>query len=548
MYQNILIFFKICSLLFFFLLALTAQAGFRSINYNIEVNETHLDIGLCTTDQFSTSTEIQLPILLGHSNNNLDLSIETNINGKTKILHVDYDYLTLNHTAGDKICIKYKLHNPHYPQKHLFYIEKNSFFINGLNVLASINSEQDIRVTIKFYNWQEQIISNLKYNNSQKQTFNWVGKKDDLLKSYFISGNFFLIQDKKSQINIITSKNLKKDFINKLINYLSNITVGCKNFFSTKGNSYLPPNNTFILIGEENPLFSTQGIAQRGNSFSYQVITSNDLYNNNFTNELKLSLTHEYLHQWIGLYLTGKTLQDSSWFFEGMVDYYAAKLNYVFDLYDSNSFFEFYNNVLREYYSFNFDKIEINDLPQQIPIYDLLEYRIGFLLSSIIDNKLSLASINYNLDFFIKNIINTEKFFILKDFLKKIKDSTHLDLTQLINEVLYKPDRNLLKFLPSKICIQDNTNCRKLKLIGISVPEYGFDIFTSLKYQKLTGVKLDSYAYKQGLRNKETIKAFIKYPKNDQFYLELISNSNNTKKLNVYPIYKTIKIPQYIKN
>ncbi|NBO23610.1 hypothetical protein EBU94_09780, partial [bacterium] len=83
MYQNILIFFKICSLLFFFLLALTAQAGFRSINYNIEVNETHLDIGLCTTDQFSTSTEIQLPILLGHSNNNLDLSIETNINGKT---------------------------------------------------------------------------------------------------------------------------------------------------------------------------------------------------------------------------------------------------------------------------------------------------------------------------------------------------------------------------------------------------------------------------------------------------------------------------------
>jgi hypothetical protein len=132
--------------------------------------------------------------------------------------------------------------------------------------------------------------------------------------------------------------------------------------------------------------------------------------------------------------------------------------------------------------------------------------------------------------------------------LKKIKDSTHLDLTQLINEVLYKPDRNLLKFLPSKICIQDNTNCRKLKLIGISVPEYGFDIFTSLKYQKLTGVKLDSYAYKQGLRNKEAIKAFIKYPKNDQFYLELISNSNNTKKLNVYPIYKTIKIPQYIKN
>lgn len=79
-------------------------------------------------------------------------------------------------------------------------------------------------------------------------------------------------------------------------------------------------------------------------------------------------------------------------------------------------------------------------------------------------------------------------------------------------------------------------------------PDYEFDIFNSLKYFKVKGIKPDSVAYKKGLRNEQDIKSFIKYPKNDQIYLEIASDINKTKKFNIYPIYKIIKLPQYVSN
>lgn len=303
----------------------------------------------------------------------------------------------------------------------MFYVKKDGFFINGLNALASVNSEQDVKINLKFHNWQDQIISNFKKNNSQKHTFNWAGKKDDLLQSFFISDGYFLTEDKKSQINIIAPKNWNKDFINKVIKYLSKITIKCNKFFTAQDHAFLPTNNSFILIEQENSLFGTEGVAQQGSNFSYQVIASSDLYNNNFTNELKHTLIHEYLHQWIGLKLKAEVPQDSRWFFEGAVDYYSAKLGYISGFYDSDGFFKFYNNNLREYYAYNFDKAEISEMTRQTPIYDLLEYKIGFLLSSIIDNELSKMNPKYNLDFFIKNIVNEEKNFDLKEFFKKNK-------------------------------------------------------------------------------------------------------------------------------
>ncbi|RTK92138.1 MAG: hypothetical protein EKK61_06030 [Rickettsiales bacterium] len=517
-----------------------AHAEFKKINYDIIFFPDHLLLKMCTIDQASDSTEIKLPQLFFTNAYKNVFTVETYIGNIKNILNPEYDYILLHHNAGDKICIQYKLDSMSSQGKHLFDIEQENFFFITEYVLALVEYKGQAQINFLFHNYDQPIISSLNINSSFNQSFSIVDKYNNLVKSFFIS-NYQSVKLVENDY-IFFPSDFTQDFSKNLISYLRSITLLCKEFFLINNQRSFVTNNSFIFVNSKDKN-TNSGIAQKAMNSSYQVIATSN--NSNLDDQLKHTILHEYLHQWFGLTFKPQSINDSRWFFEGVTDYYAAKLNYIFNQFDCDSFFKIFNNKLQNYYYNNFDKISLTESNVGMPIYDLIDYDLGFILGSLIDNKISFHNPQYNLDFFVKSLVDKEPIFVKEKFFSDIENVIQLDLAQFVNKAL-SSNRTLYKILPKTICIHNNNACRTLTLIEDKTPNYGFNLLKSLKNFEMIEVQINSLAYNLGLREKQFIKEFTQNPQDKTISIGIDYDNGKIKTFNIHPVYKKIKLPQYI--
>ncbi len=279
------------------------------------------------------------------------------------------------------------------------------------------------------------------------------------------------------------------------------------------------------------------------NSFSFYM-------SGNFTKAhipiiLQKGLTHEFAHSWIGTNLVkhNENWEEMRWFVEGFTEYYSGLINLKAGLFNKEQYLTFLNSKVIRYMQSPYAKTTLKESVAKYQFSDkfrTLAYDKGTVFAFYLDGYIRKQSNStYNLKDIMMMLINTEKDNIdgnldVKLMVSLIKSHFNIDMSQLIKT--YIVEGNLIPI--------ESPLIEESKLEEKIAFDYGFDFLTSIDKEVIVGLKADSNAYKQGLRNGQKLKAIkgITNNVNGDIILEVIAN-DNTLLVSFKPQGGRIQIP-----
>ena len=291
-------------------------------------------------------------------------------------------------------------------------------------------------------------------------------------------------------------------------------------------------------------------LTQRGNECGR--ISGRNMYNSfsmylstKFTKEqlprvFAHSLTHEFIHTWIGTDLIRDTpdWKHMKWLIEGFTEYYAALINVKVNLLPERKF----KTLLSNYY-INYRRSPYAESTLQ---YYVENYTSDTSLERFVYNKGAVFA--FYLDGYIREKSNLT--FDLNDFMFALLASK-----QKINEALNFEMMNSIAIQSVGIDISDilNKHIIEGKTFPMSSPlvdsytefktlpiDYGFDLVESTTNEIISGV--NENAFKSGLRNGQKIVAIknLSNSTKDKMILE-VKDNNEIITVKYYPIGTEIK-------
>lgn len=286
-----------------------------------------------------------------------------------------------------------------------------------------------------------------------------------------------------------------------LVNIINKIILAQDNLFILESKPY-----NIVLVDNPN-LSRTTGAAGKD-----YVIIEGSLKKN--IKDYTRVISHELIHRYIGHIIE----QDSDkkneikykWFFEGFTEFYGVKTLLDTKLIDKDEYLKIINITLKEYFNslipnIDFEKINQKHLLDQS--INMLSYNKGFILATIIDEKLNEVSngrynllttinsiiseitskkVNFNVDLFASHLKHYLPEYLIKDIIASIRDSSIL-----------------LKLLPSRLLNKNLTFQDTDKYSDIC-----FNLTRSLELQKIRGVKLGGDCHNMGLKDGQELKCY----------------------------------------
>src|SRR5690606_12886817 len=130
------------------------------------------------------------------------------------------------------------------------------------------------------------------------------------------------------------------------------------------------------------------------------------------TPELKILLTHEYMHRWVTPKIVSQNTTDQEdhfWLTEGFTDYYAALLALRGGLINLTEYVQYFNRTLEEYMLSSAIDIPNSEIKETFWMnYDVgkIAYQRGFLLANHWNSQLKKKNQqSKHLDTWFKNIV-----------------------------------------------------------------------------------------------------------------------------------------------
>ncbi len=268
------------------------------------------------------------------------------------------------------------------------------------------------------------------------------------------------------------------------------------------------------------------------------------------------TLSHEYFHNWNSKKIF-KGLQNSAWvktasFIEGFTNYYGMKFNLRLGIITPQYYIDQYNTLLNSYYhsgalgltSSQFSKIDMwKDLALERYPYQQGEILAHNWNATILSSTHHHAS----LDTMMKQLINGKNpgksnlTFEKMDHVYKnyTKTSIFPQIQSYINNgKVIVPNKNSLG------------SCVDLVYKNIAPYTPGLDVHNSKQSNIISGVQIDTQAYKAGLRNGQKLLAIKHYSTkiNDTMLLE-VSDHGHAKVIHYQPyLSKLSQTPQFEMN
>lgn len=296
----------------------------------------------------------------------------------------------------------------------------------------------------------------------------------------------------------------------------------------------------FVFINNQSNHDSYYGTLIGGNTVLYLLPKKFNV--NDY--RVKHLLGHENLHKWIGSNLVKKKEGHKyKWFTEGFTRYFTDKINLNNGIITFEEYLGNYNKILRKYYTSPYlaiDNENLSKLYWKDSQAQELPYNRGYIIAQELDLKIQeTTSTQSSLDNIIKTTVKNH---ILSE---KPKFSTE-DMVRYINYIT----KNNFKYTISKFVKYGNfdlsnsfLNNAKLYYKKIEINDYGFDIATTQKI--VSNLKVNTEAYKAGLRNYNKFKYISTSQKDQKSMAEIVIELTNGKLVKYQAKKKSVSIPEY---
>ncbi len=296
------------------------------------------------------------------------------------------------------------------------------------------------------------------------------------------------------------------------------------------------------------PLESNRGMSIGGTGLTNSFATF--VSNNVPINRLGFLIAHEYFHNWNFLSFGG--LEDPEqllyWFSEGVTDYYTYKLLLRSGLFSLRQYIDKYNEFTKSYYLSSARNVSnqrvLKDFFSDMDVHDI-PYRRGFLLATkwnhIIQKQNRGAK---SLDNVMLEIFQNAKAGKFKKLSKK------LIISYLSKYAKHDFGADIEKYIERGETIsgfqKELGECVNITENELGKYELDFDFTTSRQKKKIVGVKKNSAAYKEGLRDGQEVRGFSFQPGRTSVPVTLTVFENGAeKKIKYLPIGDKVGIPNY---
>ena len=256
-------------------------------------------------------------------------------------------------------------------------------------------------------------------------------------------------------------------------------------------------------------------------------------------------LTHEFTHSWIGMNLIGNNPEwkETLWFVEGFTEYYAQLVNLKANIINKKQYVSILNNSIVDYLLSPYANTTLEEFTAKYDFSDKfrqLAYDKGAVFAFYLDGYIREKSKNkFNLKDYVIALVDSSKERIngnldIKLMCDIAKEYVKVDISHLIEKYIVQ----------GEIIPIESPFIESLRFKEMVSFDYGFDFLTSMDKEVIVGLKPNSNAYKQGLRNGQKLKAIkaITDKVNGTIGLDVIDKDKVISIL-FKPQGKTIKVP-----
>lgn len=408
----------------------------------------------------------------------------------------------LKYAPGQIITLSYEVHQKKEDPSdiHEAIIRKDLVHATGYGLFALPNMEEcksnrPMDFSVNWNNAPENWLYASSYNNTSN--INFKGSEGDLLHSIYTAGKSRHYDLPMKENSVLLS--LYGDFNysdQELVESLTNIIASQREFFK----DYDFPYYLISIVEGDQP----QSIGGTGLNNNFSAYIPKDIDSRN----VRVTLTHEHLHNWIGGKLkNNKEEKLNYWWSEGFTDYYTRVLGLRTKTISLEEFINECNELLSNYYLSPVHNAPNSRIKADFwKNYDVqkLPYNRGFTFAFSLNNKIKLHSNNKSsLDNLMYELISDAKKnkikFSNKLFIKYVNKYLANDLSKEFDKIIVKG---------GTIDLEPLKNALPLVKVKLGPYERGFDREACLNEKIIKEIKPNSNAYKAGLRDGDKI---IKY-------------------------------------
>jgi predicted metalloprotease with PDZ domain len=432
--------------------------------------------------------------------------LQVRTEGATIIETADSTIRLITHRPKARLHITYTLQQDwsgplHHPKNFRAILYKKYINATGfaLFILPKMDSTQKVDVAL---DWSRMPAGWAIGNSLHAQTNTYKGRLrlDDFQNTFYTAGDFritkHLVAGKPIYIALRdTAWKFSDETLNQQI-----ITIISKEreFWNDHTEPYYFVN-----------LISFDGEGSYNGSALHQSFTLAISKDFNLGTPLLRLLAHEYMHRWNGIQirLSGHE-QENAWMGEGFTDYYTYKLLYRSGLITLDQYVASINKVIAEYYLSpvrNESKNKLGELYWTSREYNDLPYRKGAVYALYLDQYIHTQSKGkYSLDDVMFSLLKASK------NKQPVTESLFLQLVKgYSNSDIYDQHMNMIDkglLIPVMSVSAGPSLAAQTMMMGKF--ELGFDLSTSWKNKKITGLKEGSNAWTAGLRNGQSIVGY----------------------------------------
>jgi len=215
------------------------------------------------------------------------------------------------------------------------------------------------------------------------------------------------------------------------------------------------------------------------------------------------AFTHEFTHSWIGVDLVAKNpnWEEMKWFTEGFTNYYALRVNYNAGIITESQFLAILNGYIQNYLLSPYRSATNDEYVNGYRFDNKLEklaYEKGAVFAFFLDGYIRRESANqYNIDDFMLSLLSIpSKAKIQKNLNHEIMNSISEETLEIsITDLL---DRYIVEGqdIPVISPLIELSELKKMTSF-----DYGFDFVNSMDNEIISGLKEDTNAFRNGLRN-----------------------------------------------